>query len=126
MIAVVDDDESVCRALKRLVRTFGMDVETFGSGQAFIEAITARPSYHIDCVVLDLQMPGLNGLQVQERLSGLRRCLPVIFITAHEEPGVRERAIAAGAAAFVRKPFSDEVFIDTLRDAIGRGPGAPA
>jgi FixJ family two-component response regulator len=126
MIAVVDDDESVCRALKRLVRTFGMDADTFASGQAFLETLTARPSYHVDCVILDLQMPGLNGLQVQEQLARIRR-LPVIFITAHEEPGVREQALGAGAAAFVRKPFNDEVFIDTLRAAIrGGAGGAPA
>jgi FixJ family two-component response regulator len=124
MIAVVDDDESVCRALKRLVRTFGMDADTFASGQEFIEAISGRPSYHVDCVVLDLQMPGLTGLQVQEQLARHRR-IPVIFITAHEEPGVRERAMEAGAAAFVRKPFNDDVFIDTLRAAIRGGGGAP-
>jgi FixJ family two-component response regulator len=124
MIAVVDDDESVCRALKRLVRTFGMDADTFASGQEFIDAIRGRPAYHVDCVVLDLQMPGLNGLQVQEQLARHRR-IPVIFITAHEEPGVRERALEAGAAAFMRKPFNDEVFIDTLRAAIRGGGGAP-
>ena len=126
MIAVVDDDESVCRALGRLVRTFGMDADTFTSGQDFIDAISARPAYRVDCVVLDQQMPGLNGLQVQEQLAGLRRSLPVIFITAHEEPGVRQRALEAGAAAFVRKPFSDEVFVETIRGAIGRGPTPPA
>ena len=124
LIAVVDDDESVCRALKRLVRTFGMDAETFASGQTFIDAITACPSYGVDCVVLDWQMPGMSGLQVQERLAGLSRRLPVVFITAHDEGGARERALEAGAAAFMRKPFSDELFIDTLRAAMRGAPGA--
>ena len=73
MIAVVDDDESVCRALKRLVRSLGMDADTFASGRQFLELIEAMPSLVVDCVVLDVQMPGLTGLQVQAQLT--RSCL---------------------------------------------------
>jgi FixJ family two-component response regulator len=118
LIAIVDDDESVCRALKRLVRSLGMNAETFASGQQFLDLIEAMPSFHPDCVVLDVQMPGLNGLEVQERLATNSNPLPVIFITAHDEVVPRERALAAGAVAFVRKPFQDELLIKTLRVAL--------
>jgi FixJ family two-component response regulator len=121
LIAIVDDDESVRRAIKRLVRSLGMAAETFSSGQEFIDLIEAMPSFHPDCVVLDVQMPGLNGLEVQDYLARGCRGLPVIFITAHDELGVRERAIVSGAVAFLRKPFNDELFIKTLRAAMERG-----
>ena len=118
LIAIVDDDESVCRALKRLVRSLGMDGETFASGQEFLDLVEAMPSFHPDCVVLDVQMPGFNGLEVQERLATNGNPLPVIFITAHDDAVPRERALAAGAVAFVRKPFNDELFMKTLNAAL--------
>ena len=108
--------------MKRLMRALEMDAETFTSGQKFLDLVEAMPSFHPDCVVLDVQMPGLNGLEVQERLAKSRNPLPVIFITAHDEAGVRERALAAGAVAFLRKPFDDELFIKTLRVAL-KGAG---
>ena len=120
LIAIVDDDESVCRALKRLVKSLGMDAETFASGREFITLIEALPSYHAGCVVLDLQMPGLNGLEVLEQLIRNERRFPVIFITAHDEMGAREKALAAGAVAYLRKPFQDELFIKTLNAALER------
>jgi len=120
LIAVVDDDESVCRALKRLVRSLGMDADTFASGRQFLELIEAMPSLVVDCVVLDVQMPGLTGLQVQAQLTRSGHRFPVIFITAHDDPLVREQALAAGALAFVRKPFNDELLIKTLNVAIAR------
>jgi FixJ family two-component response regulator len=121
LIAIVDDDESVCRAIKRLVRSAGMEANTFTSGQEFIDLVEGMPWLRVECVVLDVQMPKLNGLEVQERLAQNKNAIPVIFITAHDEPGVREKALAAGAVAFLRKPFNDELFIKTLREAIKRG-----
>ncbi len=121
LIAIVDDDESVCRALRRLVRLSGMDAEAFASGAELIERLGAMPPFSPDCVVLDLQMPGMNGFEVQERLARVDRELPVVFITAHDEPAARERALAAGAVAFLRKPFDQELFIATLRAAVNRG-----
>ena len=121
LIAIVDDDESVRRAIKRLVRSLGMAAETFSSGQEFIDLTEAMPSFHPDCLVLDVQMPGVNGLEVQDYLARSRSGLPVIFITAHDEAGVRERAMASGAVAFLRKPFNDELFIKTLRAAMELG-----
>ena len=76
------------------------------------------PSQRFDCVILDVQMPGVNGLQVQERLKREGNRLPIIFITAHDEVNVREQALAAGAVAFMRKPFDAELLIKTLHAAI--------
>lgn len=118
LIAIVDDDVSVRRALKRLVRSLGMNAETFASGQEFLDCIDAMPSFHADCAILDVQMPGMNGLETQERLVRGGNPIPVIFITAHDEVGVRERALASGAMAFLRKPFDDELLIKTLRAAL--------
>ena len=118
LIAIVDDDESVCRAMKRLVRSLGMAADAFTSGREFIDRVETTPAFQPDCVVLDVQMPGMNGLEVQERLANSGNRLPVIFITAHDEAGVRDRALAAGAVAFLRKPFNDELFIQTLRIAL--------
>jgi FixJ family two-component response regulator len=123
LIAIVDDDESVCRAIKRLVRSLGMEAEAFTSGRDFIELIDAMPSFQPDCLVLDVQMPGMNGLDVQEQLVSRSSRLPIVFITAHDELGVRERALSAGALAFLLKPFNDQLFIETLTAAIKCGPG---
>ena len=118
IIAIVDDDESVCHAIKGLVRSLGMEADTFASGQEFIGFIEAMPSRRFNCVILDVQMPGLNGLDVQERLKRLGNWFPIIFLTAHDEVSVRERALAAGAVAFLRKPFAAELLIKTLRAAV--------
>jgi FixJ family two-component response regulator len=118
LIAIVDDDESVCRALKRLVRSLGMDADTFPSGRQFIDLLEAMPSLRVDCVVLDVQMPGLNGLQVQEQLARSAHRIPVVFITAHDDSALREQALAAGALAFLRKPFNDELLIKILKVAL--------
>jgi FixJ family two-component response regulator len=120
LIAIVDDDESVCRALRRLVRSLGMDGETFASGQQLLDLLDAMPSFQPDCLVLDLQMPEMNGLDVQDRLAVSGNKIPVIFITAHDEVGAREKALAAGAVAFLRKPFDDELLVKTLREALKR------
>ena len=117
-IAIVDDDESVCHAIKGLVRSLGMGANTFASGQEFIDFIEAMPSQRFDCVILDVQMPGASGLDVQKRLKKRGNRFPTIFITAHDEVNVRERALAAGAAAFLSKPFNAELLIKTLRAAV--------
>jgi FixJ family two-component response regulator len=117
-VVVVDDDESVSRAIKRLLRSIGVAAESFASGEAFLEALLSIPSYQPACVILDVQMPGLSGLEVQQRLAGSG--IPIIFITAHDDIGVREQALAAGALAYLRKPFGDEIFVKTVRAAIGK------
>ncbi|MGF6776243.1 response regulator transcription factor [Paraburkholderia sp. GAS334] len=115
-VVVVDDDDSVSRAIKRLLRSIGIVAETFASGDRFLEVLSSMPSYRPDCVILDVQMPGINGLEVQRRLSGSG--IPVIFITAHDDIGVREQALSAGALAYLRKPFNDELFVKTVRTAL--------
>jgi FixJ family two-component response regulator len=82
LIAIVDDDELVCRAIKRLVRSLGMEAEAFTSGRDFIELIDAMPSFQPDCLILDVQMPGMNGLDVQQQLVSRSSRLPIVFITA--------------------------------------------
>jgi FixJ family two-component response regulator len=120
MIAIVDDDESVCRAIKRLVRSIGMKADTYTSSQEFVEMLEGVPWLHIDCVILDVQMPHVNGLEVQQRLVRRGKAPEIIFISAHDEAGVRERALAAGALAFLCKPFNDELLVATLREALKR------
>jgi FixJ family two-component response regulator len=120
LIVIIDDDDSVCRALRRLVRSVAMEAETFSSGQNFFDLLEAMPSFQPDCLILDVQMPGLNGLDVQERLARNGKNVPVIFITAHDEVGVREKALAGGAVAFLRKPFNDELLIKTMHEALKR------
>jgi FixJ family two-component response regulator len=120
-IHIVDDDPSVCLALKRLLRSWGMQVRTFASGEEFLSAL--RSSHDADCSVIDVQMPGMNGLEVQERMLRAGMDLPIIFITAHEEEGVEERAFRSGAAGFLRKPFSDEALVGLIRAAMQRRRG---
>src|SRR5216684_5728460 len=115
-VAVVDDDESVSRAIKRLLRSTGLASDTFKTGDDFLDMFESIPSYRPACIVLDVQMPGLNGLEVQQRLAGSG--IPVIFITAHDDAVVREQALAAGAAGYLRKPFNDEILIKAVRSAI--------
>jgi FixJ family two-component response regulator len=112
-----DDDEAFPNSIKRLVRSLGMEAATFASGQEFIDHIEAMPSERFECVILDVQMPGLNGLDVQERLKSGNR-FPVVFITAHDEVKIRERAFAAGALAFLPKPFDAELLIEILHAAV--------
>jgi len=118
LIAVVDDDVSVCRAVKRLVRSAGMEADTFTSGEEFIELLEGMPFLQVDCLVLDVQMLGVNGLEVQRRLKKREHPIPIIFITAHDDADVRDRAMAAGAVAFLRKPFNDDLFIRTVQEAL--------
>ncbi|MEA3127895.1 MAG: hypothetical protein QOD67_4914 [Caballeronia sp.] len=115
-VAVVDDDDSVSRAIKRLLRSGGFEAETFKTGDDFLLMFDSIPSYRPVCLVLDVQMPGSNGLEVQRRIAGSG--IPVVFITAHDESGVREQALLAGATAYLRKPFNDELLIKAIRTAI--------
>ena len=113
LIAIVDDNALVRQSIKRLVGSEGIDAEIFASGNEFIEVLDERPGFRPECVILDMRMPGLNGLQVQARRLGI----PVIFVTADIE--IRKRAFASGAAAFFEKPFDVAVFVETLRSVLG-------
>ena len=113
-IAIVDDEEPVRKALRRLFRSASMDVETFASGRDFLDSLAKhRP----DCVVLDLHMPGLTGRDVQQQLAQTQPALPVIIITGKDEPGVRESVLAAGAADYLLKPLNDHTLLAAVTSA---------
>jgi FixJ family two-component response regulator len=118
MIHIVDDDPAVVRALERLLRSWGMQVRTFTSGADFLATFDASPG--ADCSVIDVQMPGMTGLEVLDRLSAAGLNVPVVFMTAHETEGVEEQAMRAGAVGFLRKPFADEQLIELIRTAVRR------
>jgi FixJ family two-component response regulator len=116
LIAVVDDEESVRCAFARMLSASMFDVETYGSGREFLDSLREHVP---DCVVLDLQMPGLTGREVQLQLAMARICLPMIVVTAQDQPTVREQCLADGAAAFVAKPLKREHLVRLIDDAIG-------
>lgn len=121
LIAVVDDDESVRLALARLLRAFSYDVAEFGSGQGFLDSLkTSRPR----CVVLDYQMPDMNGRDVQRALSIADIRLPVIIVTAYDQPLLREKCLADGAAGYFAKPLPRELLVAAIDAAIGRAGAA--
>lgn len=115
IVFIVDDDASVRRALERLIRSAGFDAESFPSAQEFLcRARHDRPA----CVVLDVQMPGLTGLELQEQLGGAGLYMPIVFITGHGSVPVSVRAMKAGALDFLEKPFDEQDLLDTVRRAI--------
>src|SRR5271165_480678 len=115
LIAIIDDDASVCRALQRLIRSFGMRTAAFASGELFL--LDLASAEWPDCVLLDVQMPGMNGFEVQEQLARDRLRLPLIFITAHSDEEFEGRAFAAGAVGVLQKPFTDQSLIELIRCA---------
>ena len=119
-VAVVDDDTSVNRAIRRLLRSIGVAADRFGTGDELLETMRSIPSYRPACVILDVQMPVSNGLEVQKGLTTYG--VPVIFTTAHEGVAERDRALAAGAIAYIRRPLDDELFIKAVRAAIDLVP----
>ena len=124
-IAIIDDDPSVCRALQRLVRSLGMRASTFPSGESFFHAVASveKP----DCVVVDVQMPGMNGLEVQQRMVQEHPEIPLIFMTAHTDEVVAKRVVALGAVGFLNKPFADSLLIELIQRALHRpGENGPA
>ena len=115
-VAIVDDEEPVRKALKRLLRASGLDAESYASGKDFLEASALREP---DCVLLDLHMPRMTGLQVLRALQAARRTLPIVIITAHDAPETREQCLAAGATAYLRKPLEEHELLDTITAALG-------
>jgi two-component system, LuxR family, response regulator FixJ len=114
LIAVVDDEEPIRKALMRLMRSAGLNVETFASGAEFLKSLATRLP---DCVVLDLHMPDMNGFDVQAHLARKYAALPVIIVTGHDLPNAREHAMAGGASAFLRKPVHDRTLFGAISAA---------
>jgi FixJ family two-component response regulator len=113
-VAVVDDDLSVCRALARLLRASGLVAETYGSARDFLESLTRIVP---ECLVVDLQMPDMTGLELQQHLSAGGFRFPVIVITAHDGAGIRERCLASGAAAYLVKPVREDSLLRAINAA---------
>lgn len=115
MISIVDDDESVREATKELVSALGYGAVTFGSAEEFLSSDQID---HTCCLITDLQMTGINGIELQTRLVSEGRRVPVIFITAFPDEKMRRRALDAGAIGFLSKPFTDDSLIQCLDRAI--------
>jgi CheY-like chemotaxis protein len=113
-ILILDDDLSVRTAISRLLKTSQMDVVTCSTGAELLSHLMKR---NADCLLLDLQMPGMNGLDVMGYLGKLELALPVIVITAYDEPGSRDACLAAGAVAYLHKPLDADELVDAIRQA---------
>ncbi len=116
VIGIVDDDSSVRTAVGRLVRSQGFAAEVFSSGE---ELLRCDHLTGLSCLIVDVAMPGLSGLELQDRLSADGCPLPIIFITALDDEHVQTRALAAGASGFLSKPFDDEELLAAIRTALG-------
>ena len=114
LISIVDDDESVRRTTKLLVESFGYRAAVFESAESFLKS---DQLYDTSCLVVDVQMPGMNGLQLQSHLAAEGCFIPIIFITAYGDQESRRRALQAGAVAFLDKPFSDQQLLKNIRSA---------
>jgi FixJ family two-component response regulator len=117
VVYVVDDDDSVCRALARLLRSVGLAAETFPSAGAFFEH---PPPDRPACLILDIRLPGPSGLDLQEALSQAGRDLPIVFITGHGDVPSSVRAMKGGAIDFLQKPFNDQELLDCIQRALAR------
>jgi FixJ family two-component response regulator len=123
LISIVDDDESVRRTTTLLIESFGFRAATFESAETFLKSDHLQ---NTSCLIVDVQMPGMNGLQLQSHLTAVGCGIPIIFITAYESNDSRERAMQAGAAGFLGKPFGDEHLLQTIRSALRGSTGAIA
>jgi FixJ family two-component response regulator len=116
IVFVVDDDESVRRALERLMRSAGFDVRVFSSAQDFLDQGCQNTW---GCLILDVRMPWMDGLELQDKLNACGSKIPVVFITAHYDVSTKEQAMKAGAVAFIQKPFDDQVLLDAVNSSLG-------
>ena len=117
IVFVIDDDESIREALKSLIRSVGLSVETFASAQEFLQS--TRPDVPA-CLILDVRMPGLSGLDLQRDLTEANIHIPIVFITGHGDIPMSVRAMKAGAVEFLTKPFRDQDLLDAIQQALER------
>jgi FixJ family two-component response regulator len=115
LISVVDDDDSVRESLRGLIRSVGFAAAVFASAEEFLNSDHLR---NTDCLILDVRMPGMNGLELQRRLAASHMSIPVIFITAHGDEEVRSRALNGGAVDYLLKPFSEEALLNAINTAL--------
>jgi FixJ family two-component response regulator len=120
LVCVVDDDALIRDSTVRLIRSFGFRVEAFASAEEF-----GNSGYFEEtaCLILDVRMPGMDGLELQYHLSEAGERIPIVFITAHADDEQERRAMEAGAVGFLYKPFSQESLLQAVRSALGEQPG---
>lgn len=115
LVAIVDDDESVRIALQGLMKAAGYPAQSFASAEEFLNSGQHRDT---GCLIADIRMPGMSGLDLQARLNSQRCKIPTIFITAHGDTNMRMQALRAGAVEFLTKPFSDDVLLEQVKTAL--------
>jgi FixJ family two-component response regulator len=115
LVAIVDDDRSVQSALKDLMESAGLEARCFGSAEEFLEPDQRNQT---GCLVADIRMPGMSGLELQAKLKAEGSRIPIIFITAHGDAKMKMQAMKAGAVEFLSKPFDDEVLLQKVRHAL--------
>jgi FixJ family two-component response regulator len=115
MVVIVDDDEWVRNALLGLMKAAGLPAQAFASGEEFLKS---RERESTACLIADIRMPGMSGLELQAKLNSDHHRLPIIFITAHGDEKMRMQALRAGAVEFLTKPFDDEALLDSVRAAL--------
>jgi FixJ family two-component response regulator len=115
LVAIVDDDESVRSALQGLMKAVGLYAQAFASAEEFLQS---GRQHDTACLITDIRMPGMSGLELQARLKAERCRIPTIFITAHGDTNIRMQALRAGAVEFLAKPFNDDVLLEHVRAAL--------
>jgi FixJ family two-component response regulator len=115
VVMIVDDDESMRRAARRLIKSFGLPVQTFASADDFLASGRIGATA---CLVLDVHMPGLSGLELQGHLNASKHYIPIIFLTAFADESARSRALAAGAFRYLVKPFEEDDLLNGIRLAL--------
>ena len=115
MIAIVDDDDSIRSALQGLLESAELPAQSFASAEEFLDS---GQRHQIACLITDIRMPGMSGLELQAKLNSERCKIPIIFITAHGDEKLRMQALRAGAVEFMAKPFDDEALLDSVRVAL--------
>jgi FixJ family two-component response regulator len=115
MVAVIEDDESYRTAVQRLLKSAGLSVQSFDSAEAFLNS---GRQYETGCLITDIRMPGMSGLELQSKLNADRCPIPTIFITAHGDEKMRMQAMRGGAVEFLTKPFNGEALLESVRVAL--------
>jgi FixJ family two-component response regulator len=115
LIAVVDDDEAIREATESLIRSVGLRAAVFASAEDFLRSSQLQD---ITCVIVDVRMPGMSGLELQRQLATAHYAIPIIFITTHGDAEARAQALRAGAVDFLDKPFSDEILLQAVQAAL--------
>jgi FixJ family two-component response regulator len=115
LVAILDDDELMRSALQGLLKAVGLPAQAFASAEEFLKT---EQRHQIACLIADIRMPGMSGLELQAKLNNERCRIPIIFITAHGDEKMRMQALRAGAVEFLAKPFDDEVLLESVRAAL--------